>query len=100
MPKKLKADNHEVAFVKDPKINYVKRTHESAGLWKQASEIMLGGVTASIRYFEAYSIFVKRAKGARLFDVDSNEYMDYCLCLGPLILRHGHPAVVAAIKKQ
>jgi len=86
--------------MKDPKISYLKRTHGSAKLWKQASEIMPGGVTASIKYFEPYPIFMKRAKGARLFDVDGNEYIDYCLCLGPLILGHCHPAVVEAIKKQ
>lgn len=86
--------------MKDPKINYVKRTHGSAKLWKQTSEAMLGGVTASIKYFEPYPIFMKRAKGARLLDVDGNEYTDYRLCLGPLILGHGYPAVVETIKKQ
>ena len=59
-----------------------------------------GGVTASIKYFEPHPVFMKKAKGARLYDVDENEYVDYCLCLGPLILGHGHPAVVEAIKKQ
>jgi len=43
---------------------------------------------------------MKKAKGSRICDVDGNEYIDYCLCLGPLILGHGHPLVVEAIRKQ
>ena len=80
MPKKLKADNYEVAFMKDQKINYMKRTYGSARLRKKASEVMPSGVTASIKHFEPY--------------------IDYCFCLGPLVLGHGHPTVVEAIKKQ
>jgi len=86
--------------MRDPKINYVKRTEISAKLWKQASEVIPGGVSASIKYFEPYPIFMRKANGAKLYDVDGNEYIDYCLCLGPLILGHGHPVVVEAIKKQ
>jgi len=84
----------------DIKTNYVKKTRKSAGLWKRASELMPGGITANIKYFEPYPIFMKKAKGSRIYDVDDNEYVDYCLCLGPLILGHGHPTVVEAVKKQ
>lgn len=84
----------------DPKTNYMKKTRKSARLWKQASKIMPGGITANIKYFEPYPIFMKKAKGSKIYDVDDNEYVDYCLCLGPLILGHGHPAVVEAIQKQ
>jgi len=86
--------------VSDPKTNYMKKTRKSARLWKQASKIMPGGITANIKYFEPYPIFMKKAKGSKIYDVDDNEYVDYCLCLGPLILGHGHPAVVEAIQKQ
>jgi len=84
----------------DPKTEYMKKTRKSARLWQQSSKLMPGGVTGSIRYFEPYPIFMKKAKGSKIYDVDGNEYVDYGLCLGPLILGHGHPAVVEAIKKQ
>ena len=41
--------------------------------------------------------FVDRAAGSRLWDADGNEYIDYVLSWGPLILGHAHPAVIAAV---
>ena len=84
----------------NPKPHYMKNTPTSATLWKQASEVIPGGITANIKYFDPYPLFMRRAKGSKIYDVDGNEYIDYCLCLGPLILGHGHPTVVEAIKKQ
>jgi len=86
--------------MRDPISDYLKRTRASARLWRQASKAMPGGVTANIKYFEPYPIFMRKAEGARLYDVDGNKYIDYCLCLGPLILGHGHPVVIEAVEKQ
>jgi len=86
--------------VNDPKTTYTKKTRRSSRLWRQASRVMPGGITAGIKYFEPYPLFMKRAKGSKIYDVDGNEYVDYCLCLGPLILGHGHRAVVEAIRNQ
>jgi glutamate-1-semialdehyde 2,1-aminomutase len=86
--------------VNDPKINYMKKTRKSARLWKEASKIIPGGITANVKYFEPYPIFIKKAQGSKIYDVDGNAYIDYCLCFGPLILGHGHPAVVEAVQKQ
>jgi len=84
----------------DPKIRYVKNTPTSGELWKQAFEMIPGGITANIKYFDPYPLFMKRARGSKVYDADGNEYIDYCLCLGPLVLGHGHSVVVKAIKKQ
>ncbi len=84
----------------DTRAKFMKKTPASARLWKQACKVMPGGVTANIKYFEPYPIFMKKAKGSRIYDVDGNEYIDYCLCLGPLILGHGHPTVVDAVRRQ
>jgi len=84
----------------DAKTIYMKRTHRSAELWKRASKVLPGGITANVKFFEPYPTFMKKAKGSRIYDVDGNEYVDYCLCLGPLILGHGHPHVIEAIEKQ
>lgn len=61
---------------------------------------MPGGVNSPVRAFEPYPFFTKYAKGSRLVDVDGNEYIDYCLAYGPLILGHSHSEVVAAVKEQ
>jgi glutamate-1-semialdehyde 2,1-aminomutase len=84
----------------DVKTRYIRKTPTSAKLWKEASKVIPGGITANIKYFDPYPVFMRKAKGSKIYDVDDNEYVDYCLCLGPLVLGHGHPAVVDAIRNQ
>ena len=76
---------------------FPERTKASKAYHERARRRMPGGVTASVKYFAPYPIAMKRAKGARLWDVDGNEYIDYCLSFGPLVLGHGHPRVMKAI---
>jgi glutamate-1-semialdehyde 2,1-aminomutase len=62
--------------------------------------VIPGGVNSPVRAFRAVGgepFFVERASGSRLWDVDGNEYIDYVLSWGPLILGHAHPAVVEAV---
>jgi len=59
-----------------------------------------GGVNSPVRAFEPYPFFVRSAKGSRLFDVDGNEYIDYCLAYGPAILGHAPPQVISAVREQ
>ena len=73
---------------------------ESSKLFARASAIIPGGVNSPVRAFRAVGgdpFFVERAAGSRLWDVDGNEYIDYVLSWGPLILGHAHPAVLDAI---
>jgi len=74
------------------------RTKASKAYADRARKSLPGGVTASLKYFDPYPIVMRKAKGARLWDVDGNEYVDYCLSFGPLILGHGHPRVMKAIR--
>lgn len=69
-------------------------------LYEKAKRLMPGGVNSPVRAFEPYPFFTKCARGSKLFDVDGNEYIDYCLAYGPLILGHSHPEVVEAVKEQ
>ena len=74
----------------------------SAALFRRAVEVIPGGVNSPVRAFRAVGgepFFVARAAGARLWDVDGNEYLDYVLSWGPLILGHAHPAVVEAVRE-
>ena len=61
---------------------------------------MPGGVNSPVRAFAPYPFFTKMAKGSRLTDVDGNEYIDYCLGYGALILGHANPVVMDAVRAQ
>lgn len=60
-----------------------------------------GGVNSPVRAFKAVGgnpLFITRAKGSKIYDVDGNGYIDYVLSWGPMILGHAHPRVVNALK--
>ncbi|MDX9715072.1 MAG: glutamate-1-semialdehyde 2,1-aminomutase [Dissulfurispiraceae bacterium] len=77
------------------------KTCRSKMLYKKASKLMPLGVNSPVRAFRAVGgspLFISRAKGSKIFDVDGNSYIDYVLSWGPMITGHAHPAVVKAIK--
>ena len=77
--------------------------NQSKELFKKACGLMPGGVNSPVRAFKAVGgnpIFVKKASGTRIWDVDDNEYIDYVASWGPLIFGHAHPQIVEAIKRQ
>ncbi|MBS4030833.1 MAG: glutamate-1-semialdehyde 2,1-aminomutase [Clostridiales bacterium] len=74
----------------------------SKKLFAEAKEVMPGGVNSPVRAFKSVGmdpIFVAKAKGSRIIDVDGKEYIDYVASWGPMILGHAHPKIVAAIQK-
>ncbi|EAC4981059.1 glutamate-1-semialdehyde-2,1-aminomutase [Listeria monocytogenes] len=78
--------------------NYSK----SEKAFKEAKKVLPGGVNSPVRAFnsvDASPVFMDHGKGAYITDVDGNEYIDYVLSWGPLILGHSDPAVVNAITK-
>jgi glutamate-1-semialdehyde 2,1-aminomutase len=79
---------------------YVSRTIKSRSLYERAKQVLPGGVSYSIRYFEPYPFYTARAHGSKLYDVDGNEYVDFWLGHTALILGHSPPKVVEAVKKQ
>nr|WP_240613598.1 aspartate aminotransferase family protein [Pueribacillus theae] len=76
------------------------RTAGSERAFQDAKEVIPGGVTANIKYFSPYPLVMEKGKGSRLLDVDGNEYIDYLLCYGALILGHGHSRVAEAVISQ
>ncbi|MCX8030644.1 MAG: glutamate-1-semialdehyde 2,1-aminomutase [Thermodesulfovibrionales bacterium] len=75
---------------------------KSKTLYKQALQLMPGGVNSPVRAFKAVGgspLFIKSAKGSKIYDVDGNEFIDYVLSWGPMILGHAHPIVIKAIEK-
>lgn len=75
---------------------------KSQRLYRKAIKLMPAGVNSPVRAFRAVGgnpLFIAKAKGSKIYDVDGNEYIDYVLSWGPLILGHAYPAVVKALKK-
>lgn len=76
---------------------------KSEELFSRAQSVMPGGVNSPVRAFKAvggHPLFIKNGKGARITDVDGNEFIDYVSSWGPLILGHAHPEIVEAVNNQ
>ncbi len=77
-----------------------RTVEKSAAALARAEALMPGGVSSPVRAYRAVGgrpPFVVSGAGARLRDVDGNEYLDYVMSWGPLILGHAHPTVVEAV---
>ncbi|HEX5505252.1 MAG TPA: glutamate-1-semialdehyde 2,1-aminomutase [Thermomicrobiales bacterium] len=77
-------------------------TSRSAALFAEAQRYLPGGVDSPVRAFRAVGgtpRFIERAAGARVWDADGNEYLDYVGSWGPLIAGHAQPEVVAAVRE-
>ena len=71
-------------------------------LFERARQVIPGGVNSPVRAFRAVGgtpRFVKRAEGAYFWDANGKKYIDYIGSWGPMILGHGHPAVLEAVQK-
>ncbi|HEU0010029.1 MAG TPA: glutamate-1-semialdehyde 2,1-aminomutase [Verrucomicrobiae bacterium] len=74
----------------------------SEALFAEALRHIPGGVNSPVRAFRAVGgqpFFAQRAKGARVWDVDDNEYIDYVGTWGPAILGHAHPKIIHAVQQ-
>jgi len=79
---------------------YTERTRKSASLFRDAQDKFPGGLVHDSRRMKPHPIYVDRAEGARKWDVDGNEYIDYYGGHGALLMGHTHPTLVAAVNKQ
>ncbi len=71
-------------------------------LFDRAQRVIPGGVNSPVRAFRAVGgtpRFIARAEGAYLFDAEDRRYIDYIGSWGPMILGHGHPAVIEAVQR-
>jgi glutamate-1-semialdehyde 2,1-aminomutase len=74
----------------------------SKSYFKKAQELIPGGVNSPVRACTSVGcdpLFVKKAMGSKITDVDNNEFIDFVCSWGPMILGHNHPKVVAAIQQ-
>ncbi|MDI9320613.1 MAG: glutamate-1-semialdehyde 2,1-aminomutase [Phycisphaerales bacterium] len=79
------------------------KTYNSISLFERAQQSIPGGVNSPVRAFKSVGgtpLFIKRAKGAYLYDADDNQYIDYIASWGPMILGHAYEPVVKAIQEK
>ena len=72
----------------------------SALLHAEAATRFPSGVTHDVRHFEPFPIYIDRAAGARKWDVDGSEIIDYVMGHGALLFGHAHPTLVRAVRRQ
>ncbi|GGC93035.1 glutamate-1-semialdehyde 2,1-aminomutase [Thalassobacillus devorans] len=79
----------------------MKKFDRSIEAYKEAEQLMPGGVNSPVRAFKSVDmapVFMERGKGSKIYDIDGNEYIDYVLSWGPLILGHADDRVVEQLK--
>lgn len=80
----------------------MRNYQQSVDAYKEAVNLMPGGVNSPVRAFKSVGmnpIFMKSGKGSKIYDIDGNEYIDYVLSWGPLILGHADERVVSKLKE-
>jgi glutamate-1-semialdehyde 2,1-aminomutase len=77
-----------------------RQRERSRALFQRATSVCPGGVNSPVRAFRSVGgdpLFIRRGRGARVWDEDGNEYLDFLGSWGPLILGHAHPRIVEAV---
>jgi len=90
----------EKSFETQVEREYLRGHPESRALYERALKVFARGVTHDARFFKPMPIYCVNAKGSRKWDVDGNEYIDYWMGHGALILGHAHPIVTEAAVNQ
>ena len=86
----------------DELIEVYKKTHPNSGdLHERAISVFSGeGASSFVRVLDPYRPYITHAQGSKKWDVDGNEYIDYVMGHGALLLGHSHPTVIEAVQKQ
>jgi glutamate-1-semialdehyde 2,1-aminomutase len=78
----------------------IRNYNKSAALLERAKKVLAGGVSSEFRkYNHPHALFYTHGIGSKVYDVDGNEYLDFTLSQGPLILGHSHPHVLKSINE-
>ena len=86
--------------VEDELETFRVRTKKSAKAFEAAKRHIPFGVNSNYRLLDPYPIYVHRAKGSRIWDVDGNEYIDFNMAFGALVAGHSHPILTKAMKER
>src|SRR3989442_15338958 len=77
-----------------------RRTKKSAQAWEAAKKRMPFGVNSNYRLVDPYPLYVRKAKGSRIWDADGTEYIDFCMAFGALVAGHSHPVLAKAMRER
>ncbi len=80
--------------------DYVARTTKSGQAAARAKKSIPGGVGSAIQFWAPNPIFIKDSKGSRVWDLDGNEYIDYCMSYAAMIAGHGNEIIADAVAHQ
>ena len=76
------------------------RTRKSAKTFETAKRYIPFGVNSNYRLLDPYPVYVHRAKGSRIWDVDGHEYLDFNMAFGALVAGHSHPVLTKAMQER
>ena len=79
---------------------FEERTKGSRGVLERANKWLPLGVPSSFQHFPPHPVYIRSAKGSRMWDVDGNEYRDFHMAFGALAVGHSHPRLVEALREQ
>jgi glutamate-1-semialdehyde 2,1-aminomutase len=88
------------ALTEVEKAKLVERTRRSGDYFARASAVMPGGVPSQFQKNDPWPVYVERGEGARVWDVDGNEYIDFHNGFGVMCVGHANPTIAAAVKAR
>jgi glutamate-1-semialdehyde 2,1-aminomutase len=88
------------ALTEREKARLVERTRRSGEYFARASVVMPGGVPSQFQKNDPWPVYIERGQGARVWDVDGNEYLDFHNGFGVMCVGHANPVIAAAVKAR
>jgi glutamate-1-semialdehyde 2,1-aminomutase len=88
------------ALIEDEEAKLAPKHRASLEYRKVAERTVAGGVASSWQDAPPHAIYIDRGQGARIWDLDGNEYRDFHLGYGAMIAGHAHPKIVEAVERQ
>lgn len=81
-------------LISDVMKEYANKTKTSKELYAELTKYTPYGVHSNWRIWSPHPLFMSKAKGSRIWDVDNNEYVDFCMAFGALVVGHAHPTLI------
>ena len=88
------------ALTEREKTRLAERTRRSGEYFARAARVMPGGVPSQFQKSDPWPVYVERGEGARVWDVDGNEYVDFHNGFGVMCVGHANPVIAAAVKAR
>src|SRR5579871_1035411 len=92
--------SHVQEIVEREETEFRKRTPRSHEMHERGKKSLPMGVSSSFQAVPPYPLFISRAQGSSIWDLDGNKYTDFHLAFGSLLVGHSHPTLTEALGKQ